>query len=144
MTEVFLNGQPYRSEPDVTILQAARQAGIAIPTLCSDSRLGVIGSCRICCVDVDGDAHPQIACHTKIREGMRIETHSKAIEAYRREILALLAAHVTPKSFAAEPDKELHRMMRAYSIAPGADLVTRSPRQPLWCVRITACERDER
>jgi len=142
MTRIFLNGEPRDVEEGISILEAAARAGIAIPTLCFDPRLRAIGSCRICCVDVAGETHAQVACHTNVHDGMRIETHSKAIEAFRHEMLALMAAHVAPASFAAEPDKELHRMMRAYGVEPalkGRRPIRTDPSHPHIRVDMAQC-----
>jgi formate dehydrogenase major subunit len=118
MTAIFINGKRHDCEDHLTILEAAVGAGIAIPSLCHDPRLTPIGSCRICCVDIEGEGHPQIACRTLVRDGMRIQTHSADLEAFRLEMLTLLAAHVTPDTFVAEPDKELHSLMRTYGVKP--------------------------
>ena len=56
----------------------------------------------------------------QLRDGMRVETHSKSLEEFRKEMLTWMAASVRDVSFAEEPDKELHRLMRLYGIAPGA------------------------
>jgi ferredoxin len=60
MPRLTLDGRECAAEGDETILRVASRAGIFIPTLCFDSRIEPIGTCRLCCVDVDGEAHPQI------------------------------------------------------------------------------------
>ena len=52
---LMINGQEVRVDEGVTLLQAIRQAGISIPTLCYHPYLKPVGSCRLCVVDVEGD-----------------------------------------------------------------------------------------
>ncbi|MBI3677858.1 MAG: formate dehydrogenase subunit alpha [Proteobacteria bacterium] len=118
MPRIFINGSPFETDERLSILEATARAGICVPTVCFDARLAAIGSCRICSVDVEGEIHPQIACRTEIREGMRIHTHSPAIEAFRHEMISWLAGRVTAESFASELGKELHALMRVYGIDP--------------------------
>ncbi|HTW34583.1 MAG TPA: formate dehydrogenase subunit alpha [Rhizomicrobium sp.] len=118
MLRAAIDGTEFQFASEISILAAAKQHGIAIPALCFDPRLDPIGSCRICCVEVEGEPHPQIACRTPIRDGMRVTTHSPALEAFRRELLEWMAARVPPASFASDPDKELHGLMRAYAVEP--------------------------
>ena len=118
MTRLTINGNDLESSGHETILGAATRAGIYIPILCFDARVDPIGSCRLCSVEVEGEIHPQIACRTPVRDGMRIATHPLAIEAFRRTILQWEAEKVLPSSYASEPDKELHRLLRAYDIQP--------------------------
>ncbi|MBL6853056.1 MAG: formate dehydrogenase subunit alpha [Alphaproteobacteria bacterium] len=116
---IALNGFALDVEEGCTILEVAHRVGARIPTICFDQRLAPIGSCRICSVDVEGETHAQIACRTKVRAGMRITTASPRIDAFRRQVLRWLAAHVHPTSLEEEPDKELHRLLREYGVEPG-------------------------
>ena len=59
-----------------TVLEAARAAGIRIPTLCYLKDVSAVGSCRVCVVDVEGEEHPVPACSTVAREGMAVATQS--------------------------------------------------------------------
>ena len=54
MVQVTINGIKYEVEKDKTILQACREVGIEIPTLCHDERLAPYGACRMCLVEVEG------------------------------------------------------------------------------------------
>lgn len=118
MIQLAIDGKVIESNGDETILGAAIRAGIYIPTLCFDARVDPIGSCRLCCVEVEGEIHPQIACHTPVRDGMKIATRSPAIDEFRHTILQWEAEKVLLSSYANEPDKELHRLLRAYDIRP--------------------------
>ena len=89
--EVSINGQQYRFEDGISVLEACRSAGIDIPTLCHDERLKPIGSCRMCLVEIEGKSHPVSACNTLLADGMSISTHTAALENERRMILKMLA-----------------------------------------------------
>jgi len=85
-----LNGQEVQALPGQTILEAARSAGVEIPTLCHDPRLEPYGACRMCLVEVEGARGPMAACGTKVREGMSVQTHTEKIVKLRKFVLELL------------------------------------------------------
>ncbi len=118
MTKLELDGHALEVEPGITILAAARRAGIEIPTLCHDSRLKPASDCRLCLVDVDGSDHPRPACMTSVADGMRVRTETPALHAFRTQLLTWAAERVAPQAYEAWPDKELHRLLRAYGLDP--------------------------
>ena len=77
-----------------TILDAAKQFGIAIPTLCHHPALEPYGSCRLCAVEVEKKGRKRFvtACNYPLEEGLVVETGSEGVLAIRRMILELLAA----------------------------------------------------
>jgi len=75
---------------DVTILTAARQAGIPIPTLCHLEGCSPSTSCMVCVVKVQGQRHLLPACATVVRDGMVIESESDEVRSARRTALELL------------------------------------------------------
>lgn len=77
---------------DQTILEAAQDAGIQIPTLCHLEGLSDLGACRLCLVEVKGSNRLQPACAIKVAEGMEVQTNSERLRKYRRMILELLFA----------------------------------------------------
>jgi len=77
---------------DETILEAARDAGLAIPTLCHLDGLSDAGACRLCLVEVKGSSKLLPACVTRVEEGMEVTAHSERLQKYRRMILGLLFA----------------------------------------------------
>jgi bidirectional [NiFe] hydrogenase diaphorase subunit len=87
-----IDGQHFSAREDETILEAARAAGIAIPTLCYLEGLSVVGACRLCLVEIAGSARLQPACTTTVAEGMEISTQSQRLHEYRRMIVELLFA----------------------------------------------------
>ncbi|MFZ0931906.1 MAG: molybdopterin-dependent oxidoreductase [Syntrophobacteraceae bacterium] len=90
MVNITMNGQKVSAPPGSTILQAAKQAGIDIPTLCDHPALIPIGACRICVVDVQGQRTLMTACTFPITEGMVVETESPKVVTARKFILDML------------------------------------------------------
>ena len=87
-----INGNQISAAEDSTILQAAEEAGIKIPTLCHLGGVYDVGACRLCLVEITGVPKLLPACVTKISEGMEIKTDSERLQKYRRMILELLFA----------------------------------------------------
>lgn len=87
-----INGQEVSVEKGATILEAAKQAGIYIPTLCYHPFLPLEEACRICVVeDIRGDWSSLVAaCVFPVRSGMVIETDSRKVVEARRTIMELL------------------------------------------------------
>jgi NADP-reducing hydrogenase subunit HndD len=87
---IKFNGVPYEVKDGLTILQAARQVGIEIPTLCFLKEINAIGSCRICVVEVKGARNLCAACVHPVSEGMEIFTHSQKVLQSRKLTLELI------------------------------------------------------
>ncbi|MCX7013585.1 MAG: 2Fe-2S iron-sulfur cluster-binding protein, partial [Candidatus Sumerlaeota bacterium] len=77
-------------EPGTTVLAAARQRGIEIPTLCHVDGIEPLTSCFLCVVEVEGRRDFQPACATRLDEGMRVRTNTPDIRAARKTALELL------------------------------------------------------
>ena len=91
---VIINGRAYDVPRDSTVLEAAKYAGITIPTLCYLKDLNEIGACRLCLVEVKGARGLVTACVYPVSEGMEITTNSPAIMSARKKNLELLlSAH---------------------------------------------------
>ena len=75
---------------DETILSAARQNGIRIPTLCHLDGLSERGSCRLCIVEIKGSPRLLPACVTLVRQDMEVIANSERVVDYRKKILELL------------------------------------------------------
>lgn len=90
MVNIKINGMPLSVPKDSTILEAARYAGIQIPTLCYLKEINAIGACRICVVEVKGAKSLVAACVYPVNEGMEILTHSKKVYASRKITLELI------------------------------------------------------
>jgi predicted molibdopterin-dependent oxidoreductase YjgC len=74
----------------MTVLQAAQQASIYIPTLCYYPGLPPFGSCRLCLVEIEGARGYQTACTAPAVNGMIVRTETAALQQMRREILSLI------------------------------------------------------
>ncbi len=90
MISLTINGQTLEVPENTTVLQAAEQAGIVIPTLCHHKDLTPYGGCRLCSVDIQGMRLPATACTMLVSPGMVVHTESPALTRYRRTILELL------------------------------------------------------
>jgi formate dehydrogenase major subunit len=88
--QLTIDGQRVEAEPGTTILQAARQYNIHIPTLCYSEILRPLENCRLCVVKVEGEPHLQASCSTEVREGMVVTTGSPEILETRKLIIQLL------------------------------------------------------
>ena len=93
MIRLKINGRSIETEEGKTILQAARQHGIYIPTLCFHENLLPIGSCRLCIVEVEGYANPVTSCTTMAVDGSSVRTHSDRLFKMRQDYLKLLLIH---------------------------------------------------
>jgi len=85
-----IDGIAVEVEQGKTILEAAQQAGIRIPTLCHDRRLIPFGACRLCLVQEKGKTDLLPSCFTPVKEGMNLITSSPEISASRRLQLQLI------------------------------------------------------
>ena len=90
MPSVTLNGKSVSFQPGDTILEAARTAGIDIPTLCWYPKLPIVGNCRICLVSVQGQNKLLPACATPAADGMVVDVESQAAAENRRSVLDFL------------------------------------------------------
>lgn len=88
--KIEINNIPMEVEKGTTILNAAKEIGIKIPTLCYLDGLQNPGSCRLCVVEVEGAATLLPACITEATEGMKIKTNSKRVRSARKVLLELI------------------------------------------------------
>ena len=96
MVNIKINNKDYQVEEGITILEAASQAGIKIPTLCFLKGINEIGACRVCIVELKGKDTLVASCNTKVTEGMDILTNSpKVRHARRTNVEFILAKHNT-------------------------------------------------
>lgn len=94
MVTIKINGTPISVEEGTTILEAAKQNEILIPTLCYLKDLNEIAACRICVVEVAGLDRLVASCNTLVEDGMEIQTNSKRVlEARRNNLELLLSMH---------------------------------------------------
>ena len=89
-----LNGLVISAPAGSTILEAARTAGVDVPTVCYHPTLTANAVCRLCAVEVAGARTLQPACVATVRPDMEVDTESERVNTARRVILELLASTV--------------------------------------------------
>ncbi len=87
---VQIDGNEIKVPLGTTILEAANELGIRIPTLCNHADLCVAGVCRICVVEIEGSRTLQASCAYPITQPIKVKTHSQKVRQARRHILDLL------------------------------------------------------
>ena len=115
-----IDGREVKGAEGTTILEAAKEAGIGIPTLCHRPELSVFGGCRLCVVEVEGAARLVASCHTPLAEGMVIHTGTPKVLAVRKMIVELLlTAHTGPCVSDVEAKHcELHQLAAELQVGP--------------------------
>ena len=118
MVNVKVNGIAVSVPKGSTILEAARAAGVEIPTLCYLKEINEIGACRICVVEATGARGLVTACVYPVNEGMEITTNSEKVQKARRTTLELiLSTHETKcLSCVRSGDCELQKLCRDYGV----------------------------
>jgi bidirectional [NiFe] hydrogenase diaphorase subunit len=87
-----IDGTDVSARAEQTILDAARESGMSIPTLCHLDGLSDVGACRLCLVEIKGTNRLLPACVTQVEEGMEVTTESPRLQKYRKMVLELLFA----------------------------------------------------
>ena len=90
MVNIKINNLPIQVEEGTTILDAAKQAGIKIPTLCYLRDINAIGACRVCVVEVKGARSLVASCVYPVFEGMEVFTNTQRVLESRKKTLELL------------------------------------------------------
>lgn len=115
---IKINGAEISAPKGSTILEAARLAGIEIPTLCYMKEINEIGACRICVVEVKGAKTLVTACVYPIAEGMEIFTNTKRVLEARKKTLTLILSDHDREclSCVRSGECELQRLCRVYRV----------------------------
>lgn len=87
---IKINNIPVQVEEGITILQAAKQAGVKIPTLCYLKDINAIGACRVCVCEVKGARSLVAACVYPVSEGMEVFTNTKKVMDSRKTTVELI------------------------------------------------------
>ena len=87
-----IDGKDIAIESGTTVLQAAKENGVAIPTLCHLDGVSDVGACRLCLIEVAGSNKLLPACVTEVAEGMDIQTNTPKLQQYRKMTVELLFA----------------------------------------------------
>jgi NADP-reducing hydrogenase subunit HndD len=90
MPKVTINNKVVDVPPRTMILDAVRQIGIEIPTLCYLQGKEPLGACRVCMVEIEGGRNLAAACSTPIVDGMVIRTNTKAVREARKMVIEML------------------------------------------------------
>jgi NADP-reducing hydrogenase subunit HndD len=90
MVNIKINGVPLKVKKGISILEAAREAGIEIPTLCYLKEINEIGACRLCMVEVKGARGLVTACVYPVNEGMEVFTNTAKVRQSRKLTLELI------------------------------------------------------
>jgi NADH dehydrogenase/NADH:ubiquinone oxidoreductase subunit G len=122
--KIKINNQEISCQPGITILKAAEQIGISIPTICFHDACTSNALCRICVVEVKGSRTLVPSCIAKVSEGMEIETHNDRVNLSRKTILEMMES-TTDLSEA----PEIQRMFEEYEVVHERfpDAESRSP-----------------
>jgi NADH dehydrogenase/NADH:ubiquinone oxidoreductase subunit G len=133
MSEIILqiDGKEVAAREGMTVLEAAREAGISIPTLCHHEKLEPYGACRLCIVELEsrGSTRLVVSCLYPVEKNLVVRTRSEKVDRIRKTILELLLAHA-PDAF------ELQDLAQEY----GADR-NRFEKEPSFCVHCGLCVR---
>jgi bidirectional [NiFe] hydrogenase diaphorase subunit len=121
-----IDGKEIKAKEGFTILKAAREANIDIPTLCHHEKLAAYGACRICSVEVEkgGSSKVVVACGYPVEEGIKVKTRSPRIDKIRKVILELIAPALSGdgmgaiKALAVEYKADVDRFMSRYKAKP--------------------------
>jgi len=133
MSEVLLqmDGREVKAKAGMTLLEAARGAGISIPTLCYHEKLEPFGACRLCIVEIEsrGWTRLVVSCVYPVEKNLVVRTRSEKVDRIRKMILELQMAHA--------PDAlELQALAKEY----GADK-NRFEKEPSFCIHCGLCVR---
>ena len=133
MSEILLqiDGREVKAREGITILEAAQNVGISIPTLCCHEKLEPYGGCRICTVEAEvrGSTNLVAACIYPVGKNLVVRTRSEKVDKIRKMILELLLAHA-PDAY------ELQDLAKEY----GADK-NRFEKEASFCIHCGLCVR---
>ncbi|MGC8491730.1 MAG: 2Fe-2S iron-sulfur cluster-binding protein [Syntrophobacteraceae bacterium] len=133
MSEILLqiDGKETRATEGMTVLEAAKKAGIEIPTLCHHEKLEPYGACRVCIVEVETGGRTRLvaSCLYPVEPDLIVRTRSQKIDRIRRVLLEEMLAHA--------PDScQLEALAKEY----GADR-DRFEKEASFCIHCGLCVR---
>ena len=95
--KLTIDGKEVEAESGMTVLQAAKRAGIFIPSLCDHKDLSPYGACRLCVVEIDKVRGTPTSCTTPAAEGMVVRTNTEQLQTQRRRTIELMmSGHPSP------------------------------------------------
>lgn len=133
MSEIQLqiDGKNVVAQAGMTVLQAARSVGVAIPTLCDHEKLAPYGACRVCTVEADANGRTSLiaACQYPVEQAMVVRTRTEQVDKIRKLLVEQMLAHA--------PDSE---PLMALAEVYGADK-NRFEKEPSFCILCGLCVR---
>jgi NADP-reducing hydrogenase subunit HndD len=90
MPTLYINNVEITVPEGTTVLEAAKEAGVKIPTLCYLEKVQAIGACRVCLVEIEGAKTLAASCVAPVADGMKVFTNTKRVREARRTIVELL------------------------------------------------------
>ena len=99
MVTITIDGKQISVDENLSILEAAQEADVKIPTLCYLKDVNEVGACKMCVVEVEGSRHLVTSCNTKVKEGMVVNTHSERVVNSRKQVLNMLLANHDVRCF---------------------------------------------
>jgi len=129
--QLQIDGRTVKAEAGQTLLEAARGAGIEIPTLCHHEQLAPYGGCRLCIVEAEQGGRTQIvaSCVTPAEDGAVVRTRTDKVDRIRRTLVELLMAH-------APHAPQLEALAEELGAEAG-----RYEQDPMFCVHCGLCVR---
>lgn len=158
LVHLTIDQQQVQVKAGSTILEAARQAGVKIPTLCYLKEINEIGACRICLVEIQGARTLQASCVSPVAEGMVVRTSTPAVLQARKINLELILSNhpreclTCPRSTNCELQQLAAEMgitelrfageMPPYEKDLSSPSIVRDPRKCILCRRcVSVCEK---
>ena len=113
-----IDGQVIKVPMGTTILEASKQLGIKIPTLCYHADLCIAGVCRVCLVEVEGQRTLQAACAYPINAPVKVQTSTRQVRQARRHIIDLLLSNHYGECYtcARNNNCELQNLAKEYGV----------------------------
>jgi len=153
MITLTIDGSTVTAPAGTSILDAAKAAGVEIPTICYHPNLTANAVCRLCTVEVQGARTLQPACVVPVAEGMVVSTTSERVAAARRVILELLASTVDLREapeiqeqiakYGADPERFAGGVRREFPVLDDNPFYIRDYSQCVMCWRcIQVCADD--
>ncbi|OGK00955.1 MAG: NADH dehydrogenase, partial [Candidatus Raymondbacteria bacterium RIFOXYD12_FULL_49_13] len=127
--KVTINGKEYEARQGQTVLQAARDNGVYIPSLCYHPKTGPAGKCRVCIVEIEGARGLQTSCTVPVKEGMIINTESENVRKAQRLVVDLLLSSGRHDCLACEQNGACELQDAAYRLGIERPTFTLAPKE---------------
>jgi len=136
---LIMDGREISARQGLTILEAAQEVGIEIPTLCYHKDLNPFGACNLCSVEIQQNGSSRIvaSCAYPVEPGLRVKTRSPKIDKIRRMLIEVVAPRV---SQGGTLRGRLRRLADEYG-ANSSRFASKSTAEPLECILCGLCVR---